>query len=715
MNAVLLAVVFLKAVPVWPVGDAETMNADCRLEAAFTCAAGEQPVLCVTGANVYRIKINGSFAGYGPARAGKGFFRVDEWPLAVRPGVNRLQIEAVAYNTDSYCFCRHPGFIQAEVLVDGHPRVWTAPDGAFRAYSGNRVRKTSRTTQRPFAECAVFGGTETHPLTLERRPAVRLMPRRAGYPAFDVLPLRCVGRSDNSYDALVRAPLRDFMDSAVAHRACFPANELAFNAWEESWRFSNRCVTAASDCEAIALSDRQGAVFDLGRIETGFTGLKVRVLEPCRINLFTDEVSREDGTIDHLRGRRGMITAFRFDRPGDYEVEAFEPDAYRFLNAVVTGGRAEIRSASLRTYRSPSVQRTMPSADPRLRAIYSAATSTFAQNAVDVFTDCPGRERAGWLCDSWFTARVSRLLTGSVDLETLFLENFALAEGFDGIPSGMFPMCYPGDHPNGCFIPNWAMWLVLELEEYARRGGDPDLIKAFEPRVMALLQYLDRFANADGLLERLPSWVFVEWSKANELVQDVNYPSNMTYAETLAAAGRLYGREDLVARAESMRNTIRRQSRKGLWFCDNAVRRPDGSLCLSGECTETCQYYAFFFGVATPGRDPDLWRTLVGEFGPDRAAKGAHPEIWPANSFIGNYLRLELLSHAGLGRQIDREIRSYFGYMAERTGTLWEMKDAKASCCHGFASYAAVFLLRDVLGDESVRKMIGEASVLEVR
>ena len=709
MNVFLLALVFLRAIPVWPAGESETMNASCRLETSFDCAEGGRAVLRLAGADVYRLSLNGSFAGYGPARSGRGFARVDEWPLDIRPGANRLSIEAVAYNTDNFCFCRQSGFVQAEVLVDGQPRVWTAVDGAFRAFAGNRVRKTSRTLQRPFVECAVFGGALPQPLPLEERPSVRLLPRRVAYPTFDVLPMKRLGRSENVLDRSVRVPMRDFMDATVRSRACFPTNELAFNAWEESWRFSNRCVRAVSADGPVVLSDKQGIVYDLGRVESGFTGMKVRVIEPCRIDLFVDEVAREDGTIDHLRGHRGLITAFRFEQPGDYAVESFEPDAYRFLNAVVAGGRAEIRSAWLRTYRSPSVRRTLASSDRELQKIFAAATSTFAQNAVDVFTDCPGRERAGWLCDSWFTARVAKLLTGSTEQETLFLENFALAEGFDGIPDGMFPMCYPGEHPNGQFIPNWAMWLVLELEEYAWRGGDRQLVAALEARVLALVRYLDGFVNADGLLEKLPSWVFVEWSKANELVQDVNYPSNMAYAEMLAAVGRLYGKPALVARAERMRETIRRQSWTGQWFCDNAVRQPDGTLKLSGECTETCQYYAFFFKTATREREADLWNRLVAEFGPDRAKKGAYPEIWPSNAFIGNYLRLELLSRAGLGRQIAQEIRGYFGYMAERTGTLWEMNDAQASCCHGFASYAAVLLLRDVLGDPAVSVEIGES------
>jgi hypothetical protein len=38
--------------------------------------------------------------------------------------------------------------------------------------------------------------------------------------------------------------------------------------------------------------------------------------------------------------------------------------------------------------------------------------------------------------------------------------------------------------------------------------------------------------------------------------------------------------------------------------------------------------------------------------------------------------------------------------MAERTGTLWENADSadNGSCCHGFASHVAVFIVRDIVG-----------------
>ena len=70
--------------------------------------------------------------------------------------------------------------------------------------------------------------------------------------------------------------------------------------------------------------------------------------------------------------------------------------------------------------------------------------------------DCPSRERAGWLCDSYFTSQVERHFTGKSLVEHNFLENFIMAENFTDMPESMFAMCYPSDFTSHQYIPNWA-------------------------------------------------------------------------------------------------------------------------------------------------------------------------------------------------------------------------------------------------------------------
>ena len=119
-------------------------------------------------------------------------------------------------------------------------------------------------------------------------------------------------------------------------------------------------------------------------------------------------------------------------------------------------------------------------------------------------------------------------------------------------------------------------------------------------------------------------------------------------------------------------------------------------MVVKEDVTETCQYYAFFFETATPETYPELWKTLLEDFGPGRVEKGLWKAIYPSNAFIGYYLRLELLSRAELGELLLENIEGFFGYMAARTGTLWEHNDTSASCNHGFASHVLVWLRKFV-------------------
>ena len=431
---------------------------------------------------------------------------------------------------------------------------------------------------------------------------------------------------------------------------------------------------------------------DLGENLTGFLKFKVVCNEPTRLIATFDETETKS---DVNWRRLGCVNALLFDlEAGEYALEAFEPHTMRALKLMTVSGACTVSGVGLRRYEHPGATRAeFQCADETLNRIFEAGRSTFAQNAVDIFMDCPHRERAGWLCDSYFTARSALALTGKVDVEHNFIQNFLLPDGFAHLPEGMLPMCYPADHYDGVFIPNWSLWFVMELGEYAARGGRADLIAAARPKIEALFSHFKNLENEDGLLEKLESWVFVEWSAANGFVQEINYPSNMLYAGALDTASVLFDVPAWKDKANAMRKTIRTQALKGPFFADNA-NRVNGKVTPTDNMTEVCQYFAFYFGVATPETDAELWRILMDEFGPQRQDKGLYKEVHPANAFIGNMLRFELLSRAGRTDQTLREMGDYLMYMVERTGTLWENQQDHASLNHGFASHAVVTLYR---------------------
>ena len=427
---------------------------------------------------------------------------------------------------------------------------------------------------------------------------------------------------------------------------------------------------------------------------TGYIRLRLDAKKGAVVYAIYNERLPEQGYPDAGRDSCANVVKWTLQGDGHYDLLSFEPYTYRFIQVIVLNADVTVGSVSQfrETYPEKKLANLHAMPDEDLEKIYRAAVETFVQNATDVFMDCPSRERAGWLCDSYFTSRVERELTGKSLVEHDFLENFLLPESFVGLPEGMLPMCYPSDHYDGCFIHNWAMWYVVELKEYLDRTGDKALIAAAKERVYRLVDFTAKYENTDGLLTDLDSWIFVEWSEANDYVRDVNYPTNMLYSLFLDSVSAMYGDTALAEKAKQLRATINDKSFDGTFYVDNAVKDGQGGFVNTRNRTETCQYYAFFTGTATKETRPALWQTMLNDFGPGRAETGAYPEIPKSNAFIGNYLRLQLLFREGLYDKLTEEIRAFFLPMAEATGTLWENMTDFASCNHGFASHVAWWL-----------------------
>jgi len=745
---------FSSAQPVWPVGKESEKNMTVGFRTEFGYPKNKQAVLKIAGSTLYRIFLNGEFIGHGPARAGHGYYRMDEWDLSagLRPGANVLAVETAGYNVNSYYLLDQPSFLQAEV-VSGN-KVLAATSGEnddFEAFNlVQRVQKVPRYSfQRPFVEYyrlendsdlwrwnsgqkaegrrqKSVNKEEEKSLKLEVTGEKKLIERRVAYPEF----IRRNPVAKLSHGTLKTGIHREhyWKDRSVLNIGeelkGFKEEELVLNPAIELQEMEplewTRDSAVFQNGERIPLNADQFQILDLGTNLTGFIGADLEVTRAGRFYFTFDEILT-NGDVDFKR--LGCINAVTYDLvPGIYSLKSFEPYTLRYLKVSVLNGECILSNPFLREYVNPDIGRSaFTSGDERLNRIYRAGVETFRQNAVDIFMDCPSRERAGWLCDSYFTSRVANDLSGNTRIEKNFLENFALPDSFPHLPEGMLPMCYPADHNDGVFIPNWAMWFVIELKEYLDRSQDRQLVDDLEPRVLALLDYFKPFKNKDGLLEKLDSWIFVEWSAANNFVQDVNYPTNMLYAATLDAAGELYRLPDLRKEAESIRETIRKQSWNGEFFVDNAVRRQDGKraegqkerdkikkadakgvLEVTENTTEVCQYFAFYFGVATPELYPELWKKLSTEFGPKRQQLGLYPKVHPANSFVGNYIRLELLSRYNLRSQLIDESIDFFDYMAMKTGTLWENISPYASCDHGFASHVVHVLYRDILGIQQI-------------
>lgn len=698
---------FQSAVPVWPQSLSGQMNIWVSFHAQLDLAPRAKATLRLAAAQAYRVWVNGVVAGRGPARTAHGHARVDEWAIAANAaGQLDLIIEVMGYGVPTFCSTHEPAFLCAEVVAGKKIAASTqVRGGGFVAeHRRERVQNVERYSyQRAFLEGYEFGAegvtwcmpgyVPTRPVKLERVKHKRAwLARGVGYPDLSELrPANTIARGTATYDAkLIKlAPKWQYLFEIPKSSLGYPLDQVAWPLFRTlaGTRFQTKGEARMPAGTAVALGAREWLRADFGTDNTGFPALRVKALKATRLLLVFDEILVDEQI---KFNRSGCMNALwlNLEAGTDLDFEAFEPYTFRHLQVLVWTGAAEVSNIRMRYYINGEPLKGPPAGVTGGAALVRrAALSSFRQNALDIYMDCPARERAGWLCDSMYTARAEWHLTGDNAIERAFLENYLRPETFADLPEGMVAMCYPAEALNKQFIPNWALFLIIQLDEAKRERGLPkEWQPLIERRVRGLLKYFKRFENELGLLEKLESWVFVEWSKANEFVQDVNFPSNMLYAATLRSAARLLGDQTLATQADWIDETIRSLAWRDGRFVDNAVRdKATGKLTVTDHASEVCQYYAFIFGQATPQRESALWRRLVhADYGP----------LYPANVFVGKIMRFELLLANGELAVARREVLANYLPMAKATGTLWELFNKDVSCNHGFTSYIAVMIDR---------------------
>lgn len=714
---------FNLARPIWPEGLEKEMNLHCGFRAVFQADENVRVELRITASSAYRAYLNGKQVGYGPARAAQGWFRIDSWDLTpgLAAGENILAIEVAGYNVNCGQLLNQPAFLQAEALVDGEviaatgmganqfqaavlpERIRKAPrfnlcrtfQEAYRMRAGSGLWRREKNAPFTPVACSVFNEKQ-------------YLPRRVANPDFSLRAFQhCSGcgkvqkhRLSGKENIWRSLPPVDKTRFAIG----FAEEELECDPVKELQGLKTMLVELKPRplaCgEPVHLPADSYCILDLGANLAGFPGLEVVCRRAGRLFFVFDEIL-SDGDVDFKRGGGfANMVLFCLEEPGRFTLEAFEPSCLRYLKLIAEGMDCEIINPYFREYANSDVWRAhFSAADSRLVSLFEGGRESCRQNSVDLFIDLPSREYTAWLGDSFFTAQVAFELSGNTRVEKNFFENYLLPADFPGLPEGMVPMRYPSDHSDGCFIPNWAMWFVIQFEEYFLRSGDKTMVEAMKPRIMRLFDYFRRFQNKEGLLEKLEKWIFVDFSASNGFGQDVNFPTNMVYAGALAAAGRLYNSDELRAESERILDAVRKFSFDGEFFVDNAVRQDD-KLEPTGNRTEACQYYAFYFNAAAPETHPALWRILCEHFGPGRKQgdDDPFPEIHRCILFLGYLLRFELLSRYGSDQRLMDEAIAYWSDMVEKTGTAGCLIAGYLSGSVGCTSRVLHLIRRNALG-----------------
>ena len=684
---------FNKARSVFAKGKSEEKNYQLVLRGEAESLKGT--TLYITAFSFYRLTVNGRFAAFGPARTARGYARVDEIKLDAfdsQNGKNEIVIEVAGYYCRTISTELQPSFVCAELREGENVLLATGYD--FEGYvSARRLQRVERySAQRHFGE--VWDYTESdifdnkYKVELEETAAPTYLPRRVPYTTYEKF--YSDGFASAGYFKFdEERPYRLLRSSFKIddHWGRYTEEEVVTHPYRWLQRQKQNKTKEHGEFP-IQLGAGEYAILDMGVIKAGFIEWSARAQEDCDIVLgFSELCSPDEFEFTNINSQN--VIEYFIPEGKEVDTMSFEPYTCRLAIIMVRKGSMVLTSFGVRSFEydmSKLIKREIN--DPELAKIYKAAENTFAHNAVDIFTDCPSRERAGWLCDSFFTGRAEYFLTGKTLVEDAFLENYRLYQNDGNIPVGVLPMCYPSDY-NGNFIPQWNMWYVLEVKEYLTERNTSADKELFRKSIYDFLGWLSGFENDDGLLEDVEGWNFVEWSSANDWTKNVNYPTNFLYAEMLRSIAALYGDDSLIEKAHLIAKKTEELAFDGEVFVDNAMFDENGVLRNTRNVSEAGQYYAILFGEIDLNEEKyaSLKRFVDDGFA---SFVPADRDFVHVNAFIGLYLRICALMKLGKKDILKNDLKEFFGGMVASTGTLWEYKQFKGSFDHGFASLAAL-------------------------
>lgn len=683
----------------------------------------DKAVLALTARNAYRLYINGEVVMHGPARTAHGYCRVDEIDVTKHlcMGENHIGVEVMVYGDvyDRYSndSTLEEGLFVGELTVNGQVALatgvsaWKVTRLTSRAPHSQRLSHSREASEIYFmdeqyalwdlglvdyADAVAVKGQEPTYL-----PHEALKPTLAEH-AFTQLvefgscyidehkPLTSLFYEKNNpyYHALSEFPLED----------CRRTVEQVYNGVN---------LQRAPDSLLLEGEEDKYLLFDGGESRVGFIKVSFECAHDGIVDIVHSELMELDGSFayDHDTVTRLHVKA------GACGFIAMEPCLARYVKIYFRGvGDVQLFGVSMLEYSYPDEMRSgFQCSDDEINRLYNAAKKTLLLNTMDIFMDCPERERGGWLCDSLWTARAAHMMLSDPRVEREFIENFLLTPC--DMFHGFFPEVYPGLKPDyGAMtgITTWSFWLMCELCEYTARTGDTYLRDTYAHRVEAFVKGSSAFMGESGLLENLP-WLFIDWSLSNDSLyqQPISTPANALYAYMLTQLGELYGRKDWIEKGQGIRSILRLaiigDSELGLaslrTFSDSFKTDDHGKLIPSGKVSESGLVTSLWAGLFLPGEAPLLEENLFNRMGP-APLYAADPNIGQSQLFIGLCIRLDLLSRFGACEQMYRDLLAiYLPQLKEGPGTLWEVRDISASSrCHGFTSHAGVHLMRDVLG-----------------
>lgn len=439
-------------------------------------------ILRITADDYYKLYVNGTYAGQGPAPAWPEKYYYNEMDITsyLRKGKNVLALH-----------------LYYQGLVN---RVWNSGDGRFGFACQMVKRKESEEAQAggsaPFCPvipewryeiCQAYSGAVTGYDTqfLENFDSRRWQ-EDWKEPGFD----------DSSWIPAVPARWADYQCVQQPTRMLSVYSRLPdkIQKTDRGWFLDmGQEVTGALVLEAEAKEDGARAVIQCGE----------------ELEEIVQDGSRRYGG---NRVRFAMRCGCRYEeiwtlRKGICRLEPYDYKAFRYAE-ILCGDDVQVTKieAQIRHYPMKEDLCVLSSGSRKLDQIFQICKNGVKYGVQEGYLDCPSREKGQYLGDAVVAARSQVWLTGDTRMLRKCIDQFALTAS---ICPGIMAVA-PGSYMQE--IADFSLlWLQLLWTDY-QFTGDKEFLKKHWSEAEGIVKYFRRYEREDGLLENVSDkWNLVDW------------------------------------------------------------------------------------------------------------------------------------------------------------------------------------------------------------
>lgn len=253
-------------------------------------------------------------------------------------------------------------------------------------------------------------------------------------------------------------------------------------------------------------------VYDLGQNFAGWPNVRVRGTAGAILKLTPGELLNPDGTVSQMSSKGPQW--FSYTVRGDHKIEEWHPRfsyyGFRYVQAEWISGTGEILSLQGDAVHSSSpVTGEFVSSNSMLNAIHKLIVEAMHNNEVSLFTDCPHREKLGWLEETHLVAPGLIFNNNLRGLYRATEENIADDQKSDGMVPTIAPE-YTVFAKQGYGIfddsPEWGSASMLAAWDAYRAYGDVRELVQYYPVMQRYVDYLKGKAQNGIVAYGLGDW-----------------------------------------------------------------------------------------------------------------------------------------------------------------------------------------------------------------